>query len=116
MNWTELLFNPIYGAHGVDGVILSSTGKADQTLTVLDKTSAKDIPYNVLTLETVGPAACVRAFELSEKNLDRNDLDEGTLTMNGRAWRIKSVKAKPSPNGETDGEYVLSLSEERATR
>ncbi len=116
MNWTELLYDPIYDLQGVNGVIESSSGKADQTLTVLDKTAAKDIPYNVITLETIGPAACLRAVELAAKGLVRSDLDEALLTMNGRAWRIKSAKARPSPGGESDGEYILSLSEDRTSR
>ncbi len=116
MTWTELLYDWIYAVHGVDGIIESSSGRADQTLTVLDKTAAKDISYNVITLETIGPAACLRAVELAAKGLARSDLDEALLTMNGRAWRIKSAKARPSPGGEQDGEYILALSEDRTQR
>jgi hypothetical protein len=53
-------------------------------------------------------------IELTEKGVLLADLDEGSIALNGKPWRIKTHLLKPSPEGELAGEVYLILIEENA--
>ena len=107
MDYQALLYSPIYVSLGVTAELVTSAGTS-ATVTVLDKTTGIDVGTDTI-VETIKPACIVRAAELSDNDITRTDLPEGQITFNGNTWRIKSTQPKPSPNGESDGEYILFL-------
>lgn len=110
-NWTELALDPIYDTVGVAAVLtLDDTVGTTIDLTVIDKTVGVTVPDKTL-IETVKPGACVRVSELTDNGLTRADLSGLAISFNSGDWTIKAAHPRPSPNGESDGEYLLVLSE-----
>jgi hypothetical protein len=107
MDFQSLLYDPIYDAIGVSASLTSSAGTT-ASITVLDRTSGVAVADRTL-IETIKPACVVRAVELAANSIARADLSNGNITFNGATWRIKGTQARPSPNGEADGEYLLFL-------
>lgn len=112
MNWTALALDAPYKLMGVDARLHPSTGKASAVLRVLDKTRGASVAFQMLSVETLGPAARVRAKELAEQSLEMTDLDEARLDMNGTTWRVESCRPLPTPGGEADGEVLMLLVKE----
>jgi len=124
IDYRSLLVDPIYGVLGVAAsfVAVDLWPTADG-LTVIDETKGdggqalgsrnNDIFGGInLDMGTIGPKCCIRTYELSDKGISRADLDNGTITFNGKTWKILSSKPKPMPNGnEASGELELSLIE-----
>lgn len=109
MDWTSLLYGPVYSVIGVTATLtLNDTAATEISLTAIDKTSGVEIGGNV-EVQTIVPAAIVRASELASISLAT--LEDGTLVMNSKTWTIKSHMLKPSPKGEGDGEVFLILYE-----
>lgn len=110
IDYASLLYSPVYSVLGVEAVLtLPGTDGAEITLTALDKTAGVEVGGSV-EVQTILPAAVVRASELS--SVDLTDLEDSSLAMNGKTWRVKSYMLKPSPKGEGDGEVYLVLSEQ----
>lgn len=108
MDWTSLLYGPVYSVLGVDATLtLNDTAATEISLTAIDKTAGVEV--GSVDVQTIVPAAIVRASELASISLAT--LEDGTLLMNGRTWTIKSHMPKPSPGGEDDGEIYLILYE-----
>ena len=62
-------------------------------------------------IETIRPAADVRMSELTDNDVEREDLKGGTITVAGDTWRIETTLPRPSPEGEANGELRLFLIE-----
>ena len=106
MDYQALLYGPIYRTFGVGATLALDAGAV--ALTVLDKTAGVTVGQAV-EVQTVLPAAIVRATELAAAGVARAGLDGRQLAFNGKTWRIASWHAEPSPNGEDDGEVYLFL-------
>ncbi len=77
-------------------------------MNVIDKTAGVTLNQAV-DVQTVLPAATVRAAELVEQGVALPDIDGKLLTLNGKQWLVTGLHANPSPNGEADGEIYLIL-------
>lgn len=103
------LYDPIFATLGVPAVLTmpDTTGEA-LDLIVIDKTAGTNV--GTVEMPTVLPAAAVRAIDLA--GIDLEDVENATLALNGRTWRVKSYRLAPSPKGEADGQVYLVLSEQ----
>lgn len=108
MDWQASMYDPVYNALGVSATLASAGGQSG-TLTAVDKTAGILIPDARTQIDTIRPVALVRARELEAAGILVSDLPEGTITLNGATWRIKSYQPRPSPQGEVDGEIMLIL-------
>ncbi|MBZ9705381.1 hypothetical protein LB543_01385 [Mesorhizobium sp. ESP7-2] len=124
VDFAALLYGPNYAVFGVtatltlpgtDGAVIS-TGADGGPLLVIDKTagiatatSDRERSRFHAEIETVTPAAIVRAADLA--SVDREDLQEAALVFNSKTWRVDTHGFRPSPNGEGDGEILLYLTE-----
>ncbi len=112
IDWQTTLYDPIYAAVGVAASITPlESGIPVSGLTALDKTAGVAVTLGNIEAQSVLPAAIFRMAELIENELSEQDLDGGTVTFNGKTWKIKSHQLKPSPYGEMDGEVYLFLAE-----
>jgi hypothetical protein len=115
MDYGALLYDPIYAVLGVSALLTPVDGDPGILVTAIDKTSGIEVAgggaFDVLTIK---PAAAIRVRELSALGVALADLDESTLSLNGRLWRVRSHMLKPSPRGELEGEVFLILSDEDA--
>jgi hypothetical protein len=109
MDYQSLLYNPNYLIFGVEGTLtLPGTDGDVIVLAAIDKTSGVEVGGSA-DVQTILPAAVVRASELSSISL--TDLEDATLVLNSKTWVVKSHMLKPSPKGEADGEVYLILYE-----
>lgn len=104
---SSVRLNPIYRTQAVDAVIDLGNG-AEFPLRALDKTAGRQVGTGV-EVETLGPAAVIRATELAALGIDQSDLDFANFLLNGVSWIIQSVRPLPGALGEADGEYMLFL-------
>lgn len=109
---SAILYDPIYLGTGVDAE-LDLLGETDSyEIRVIDKTSGVEVQEAGAMVPTLRPVAYVRATELAARGVDPKDLDGGTLTMNGRSWRIEATQERPVPyGGAAKGEYGMILIE-----
>lgn len=105
IDWTALLYNPLYNSLGVAATLGTTP------VTVIDETRGVGLSGNAV-IETVKPAARIRATELADNNIDASSLKDNSLTFNGKTWRIKSHEPLPSKGGEADGQIRLFLLDE----
>jgi hypothetical protein len=115
MDYGALLYGPVYAALGAPAQLTLVEGEPPLLVTAIDKTAGVEVAtsgsFDVLTIK---PAAAVRVRELAALGVALADLDESTLSLNGRLWRVRSHMLKPSPKGELEGEVFLILSDEDA--
>ena len=109
MNYSALLYAPVYAALGVDATL--TVAGVDYAIRAIDKTAG--VQVGDLGIETLAPAAAIRAADLAAFGLTSADLDDAVLTLAGADWRVTAARPLPSPGGEADGEYLLLL--ERAS-
>jgi hypothetical protein len=108
VDYQALLYGPAYGVLGVAAVLHMGDPLGDVPITAIDKTAGLALNQAV-DVQTVLPAATVRAPDLAAAGIALEDLDGKILTLNGKDWRVASLHPKPSPNGEGDGEIYLIL-------
>ncbi len=108
IDWQASMYDPIYSVLGVSATVASAGGQS-ATVTAVDKTAGILIPDARTQIDTIRPVALVRTRELQTASILVSDLPEGTITLNGATWRIKSYQPRPSPLGELDGEIMLIL-------
>jgi hypothetical protein len=108
IDFSALLYDPIYAVLGVPAIVTPSTDASDIPLTVIDKTEGVMIEEgNAISIATTKPAAMVRVSELSSLGLTRSDLKQGRISFNNGNWTIVATQPKPGPNGP--GEVYLIL-------
>jgi hypothetical protein len=114
MDLNDLLYRPLYGIFGTEAVIRCLYGAAFPVC-VIDRTSGVEVTEGSgIDVKTIRPAAVMRMRELSDLGLSREDLEDATLDLNGKLWRVKATMPKPAPTGEADGELYLFLIEDEA--
>src|SRR5262245_12020318 len=102
IDYSVLLFDPVYGVLGVPAVFSAGTG-GEVEITVLDETRSKTQTSGGVEVRSVGPAASARIPELTAKGIAREDYKGATLTFNGRTWTVRNFEVQGSPNGEDLG-------------
>ena len=114
MNYTTILYDPLYASFGTDAVIRCLYSDAFP-IRAIDCTSGIEVTEGSgIEVKTIRPAAIVRMRELTDLGLARDDLEDATLELNGKLWRVKATMPKPAPTGEADGELYLILIEDEA--
>ena len=101
-------YDALYDILGVEATLASSGGSSGNVIAI-DKTAGMVVPDARTQIDTVRPVARVRARELTAAGVALSDLPEGTITLNGATWRIKSYRPMQAPTGETEGEIMLIL-------
>lgn len=110
VNWVGH-YDTIYAHLGVDATLVIAG--TPHSLTVIDKTAGVQIAEGGdLSITTIEPACAVRTAELGTKGIDLTQLKGGSITFNGKAWRIENRQTRPSPHGEMIGEVYLILTED----
>lgn len=108
LDYSALLYDPVYAAIGVPCLFVSGVIEAD--LTVIDNTRAKTAPAGTSAeVRSVGPGAYVRIPELEANGIARDDWMDAVLSFNGRTWTVRSWELRGSPNGEDLGEVQFFL-------
>lgn len=112
MSIWDIHYDALYSSPlAVDAVLTVACGEMPIELRAIDKTSPQFASFQGADVATIGPTANVRATELTEKDVDPDTLDGGTLTLNGKDWKIINHQPIPAPTGEAFGEVRLSLDE-----
>ena len=109
-NFSAVLLAPIYASLGTTTTYLLSD-MSEIELVTIDKTTGIEVAEGTLDVQTIKPAATVRATDLVEIGITAADLQDAVLELGGREWEVSSYLFKPSPNGENDGEVWLLLQE-----
>ncbi len=93
-------------------VTLTPVDGFPHTISAIDRSAGVAVgDPNGVELDTIKPAAVIRATDLAGAGLVTLDLDGAALTMNGKTWRVESWRALPGPAGEGTGEIMLFLIE-----
>jgi len=108
IDWAAELLDPIYEELGVEAQIAPASGSDPVTVTALDLSAGVTIG-SAIEVPTLEPAAALRVAELAGHGLIAAELIDGTITLNGTAWKIRAPAPKPSPAGEAAGEVLLLL-------
>lgn len=110
--WADMLSAIYSGPIAADATLTPGSGGSALSVKIIDKTRGLVFSEENADVQTILPAATMRMATLEDNALDRNDLDGGSLTINGKVWTIKAHSLKPNPDGELKGEVVLLLSDE----
>ena len=114
MDYTQLLYAPLYDIFGADAVIRCLYSDAFP-IRAIDCTSGIEVTEGSgIDVKTIRPAAIVRMRELTDLGLGREDIEDAALELNNKLWRVKATMPKPAPTGEADGELYLFLIEDEA--
>lgn len=119
--WSEAISAVYDSPIAVDATLAPGSGAAAFSIRAMDKTSgvvfgggdAFSTDFNS-AIETILPVAVVSMAALTAAGITADDLDGGTITLDGKAWNVKAHRLKPSPDGELKGEVILILSDEAA--
>ena len=112
MDYTQLLYAPLYDTFGADAVIRCLYSDAFP-IRAIDCTSGIEVTEGSgIDVKTIRPAAIVRMRELSDLGFGREDLEGAALELNNKLWCVKATMPKPAPTGEADGELYLFLFED----
>jgi hypothetical protein len=106
LDYSTLLYDPVYAEIGVPAVIGSSE------ITVIDDTRPKVLPAgSSAEVRGVGPGAFARIPELTAKGITRDVWPGAMIAFNDRTWTVRSYELRGSPNGEDAGEVLFLLKE-----
>ena len=112
MDYTQLLYAPLYDTFGADAVIRCLYADTFP-IRAIDCTSGIEVTESSgIDVKTIRPAAIVRMRELAERGLARDDLEDAAIELNDKLWRVKASMSKPGPSGEANGELYLFLIED----
>ena len=112
MDYSSILYDPIYAAFGVPATLTPNRQDAvGFVISVIERTATTDASEE-FELGTLRPGAFVRRRELDEAVIAPAELDGGVLAFRGRSWRIEAHSPRPGPDGETSGEILMHLAEE----
>lgn len=100
----KVLYGPIFRLRGVSAHLVPRIGVAGDLL-ALDDTSGVEVEG----AETLMPVARVRYQDLVDLTMTPEDLDGGTITLNGRTWKIDAVRDEPTASGLNQGLAMLVL-------
>jgi hypothetical protein len=107
IDYSALLYDPIYAELGVDAMLTAGASVVD--LTVIDDTRPKTVTSGGVEVRSVGPGAYARIPELADKGIARTNYRGAVLAFNGRTWMVERYEIRGSPNGEDVGEVRFLL-------
>lgn len=109
MDYGATLYGPVWTVFAVAAhVDLGSQGEFD--IKVIDKTAGVPVAEaGDASIQRIVPAAAMKATDLVALDVSVADLDDGTLTMNGKDWIMTSHALVPAPTGEERGEVWVYL-------
>src|SRR4051812_34729680 len=100
----DLVYKPIFRLQAVEAILAPRVGAAIAIL-ALDDTEGIELEG----AETLVPVVRVRYADLAAAAIAIEDLDKGTITLNGRAWEIDSAGEAQTPSGLAQGMVMLKL-------
>jgi hypothetical protein len=106
-SWQESL-NSIYDSEIAVDATLQIGDDDPIAVRAMDKTEGVIVGEDQ-GVQTISPVAVLRMSTVTAAGLTAEDLDGGTLTIDGKAWTVNAHRYKPTPEGETKGELVLLL-------
>lgn len=111
MDYSSLLYGPVYSVLSVTAVLTVSETFGPVDIQIIDKTDGLPAESNDSGIEihTVKPACVIRVVDLDALGVDIATIDGGIIAFNGKTWRIESHSRLPSPGGERDGQVALWL-------
>ena len=109
IDYSALLYDPVYAELGVSATLTAAGTAGEVALTVIDDTRPKMQASSGVEVRSVGPGAFARIPELEANGITRDDYLDATLIFNGRAWVVRSYELRGSPNGEDVGEVRFLL-------
>jgi len=81
-----------------------------EPITVIDKTHGVEAePGGGAVVPTLVPALCIRASDIAAAGVTLEDFVEQDVTVNLVTWTVVSYRPRPTPRGESKGEYYLYL-------
>jgi hypothetical protein len=104
VDFASLLYERTFAVLGVDATLITSNGVILDLLAI-DRTSGVEVMDEAIGVATIRPVADVMAADLDGVPLA--NLDDGTITLNGATWTIKSVMERPAPSGPAYLRLVL---------
>ena len=107
LDYSALLYDPVYAEIGVPAMLTTTAGIVD--ITVIDDTRQTTNLSGQMMVLSVEPGAFARIPELTAKGVDRADYKGCMLSFNGRMWIIRNFELRGSPNGEDLGEVRFLL-------
>ena len=112
--WSDSL-DQIYFDFGVAAILTPGTGTGADPVAVMaiDKTEGLELT-DQNGLQTIRPAASIRMSQLTDAGIAHAELDNGSLALTDKTWRIHSHLLRPTPDGELKGEVILFLLDESA--
>lgn len=108
IDFSALLYGPVHSVLGVDVTFTTEEG-VSLSMIAIDKSVPFETSREGVAIETIRPAAVVRASDLIALDATADDLVGAELLMNGLTWRVEAVQPRPSPRGESDGEVWCIL-------
>lgn len=102
----DLVYGPIFRLQSVPATLTPRGAVAGVDMKALDDTAGVLIE----DAETLLPVARIRARDLDAAGFTTEDLDRGTIALNGRTWRIERAGDEPTPAGRAPGMIMLVLS------
>ena len=109
IDYSALLYDPIYAELGVPATMIVQGTAGEVELTVIDDKRSKMQASAGVDVRSVGPGAFARIPELTAKGIARQLYQGAVLTFNGRNWTVRSYEIRGSPNGEDLGEVRFFL-------
>lgn len=112
VDYQAMLLDPIYATLGVPARVTLADGVTQFDVTVIDKTSGVEAGDKDAKVDTVLPAACVRAAEWKTHGKRPVDFEGASIEFNGSRWEVDSYPKRPVPTGGQTGEILLILGHE----
>lgn len=97
----------IYRTLGVDG----SFDILTEPLRVIDKTGGFEVTMPGSDIPTVVAGVCVRVKDIEAAGLSAEDFIGAIVTVNGSSWKVIKHLPRPTPQGESKGEFLFTLRE-----
>ncbi|HET7375925.1 MAG TPA: hypothetical protein VFK30_04405, partial [Anaerolineae bacterium] len=111
------LYNPIYASELCVDATITTSGGDEMEVRAKNATvpSSFSGPSGAVDFQAFRPSAIVRMAQLLSLNADliiQDDIQGGTIEMDGKVWSIKSYEYIPAPTGINTGELRLFLKDD----
>lgn len=110
--WSDQLDSIYASPIASECTLVPGTGGVPVLIKAIDKTVGVEVFNDSVAGMTIRPAAYLRMSDVTSNGLTRGDLDQGTLTISDKTWRIVSHLLRPNPDGELKGEVCVLLMDE----
>lgn len=112
VSFDDTLFAATQAVLGSQAILAPDESPGGVAISAIDKTSGVQVASaRDVEVQSVKPAAVIRASELAAAGWAVADLDGTTLALNGKTWTIEAHRMQPGPDGEAAGEILLLLTE-----